>query len=70
LHGPEEQRGFAAAEEEALITISDRIFILEELVKMKILKGWQKIAGDLKTTGDAHAFSSGVHLSPGAPHIG
>jgi hypothetical protein len=59
-YGPEEQRAFAAAEDEALITISDRIFIWEELDKLKILQRWQELTRNLNARGDIQAFSNAV----------
>jgi len=60
MYGPEEQRAFAAAEEQALITISDRVFIQEEVDKMKILERWQKLTRNLNASGDTRALSNDV----------
>jgi hypothetical protein len=59
-HGPEEQRAFAAAQEKALITISDRIFTQRDVERLKILDRWQSLIRNVKTTRDTVAFSAGV----------
>ena len=59
-HGPEEQRSFAAAEEQTLITISDRIFIQEEVVRLLILKRWQDAVSKVFRTRNLEAFSKEV----------
>jgi hypothetical protein len=47
-------------EDLALITISDRLFIREEVARLKILSRWQKVREDFNRTGDAMELSRGA----------
>jgi hypothetical protein len=58
--GPYEQREYAMAEEQVLITISDRIFIWEKMDELNVLKRWEKLTLDLNKTKDIQALSSAV----------
>ncbi len=59
-YGPYEQREYAMAEEQVLITISDRIFIWEKMDELNVLKRWQKLTLDLNATKDIQALSNAV----------
>jgi hypothetical protein len=59
-YGPYEQREFAMAEEQVLITISDRIFIWEKMDELKILQRWQKLTQNINTSRDIQALSNAV----------
>ena len=59
-YGPQEQRAFAATEEQALIAITDRIFIREEVDTMNVLKRWQELVRNINATGDTNALSNAM----------
>jgi hypothetical protein len=59
-YGPYEQREFAMAEEQVLITISDRIFTWEKMEELGVLKRWQKLTQNLNATNDVQALSDAV----------
>jgi len=56
----EEQLHMMAAEDLAKITISDRIFIEQEVREMKILNRWMSLLDRFNADGDINAMSNGV----------
>ncbi|MHB8410995.1 MAG: hypothetical protein ACYDDI_03505 [Candidatus Acidiferrales bacterium] len=55
--GPEQQRAYAEAEKQALVVITDRIFIASEMEELSIRKRWIEATTRFDDTGDDIAFT-------------
>jgi hypothetical protein len=53
----EAQRALVEKEDLALITISDRLFIRDDVARLKLLSRWQKMTKDFNRTGDTVELS-------------
>ncbi len=59
---PSEQRKLAKSEQDAHVVLLDRVFIADEVLKLKLLKRWNKAIADYDETSDHKAFANAFGL--------